>query len=43
MTATDADEGMTSEIDYNDGEAGEANTFASPTSQKEHRSGWLRL
>ncbi len=37
MTSTDADEGTTSEIDYNDGEESEANTFASPTSQKELR------
>ncbi len=37
MTSTGADEGTTSEIDYNDGEESEANTFASPTSQKEPR------
>ena len=37
MTSTDADEGTTSEIDYNEGEESEANTFASPTSQKELR------
>ncbi len=37
MTTADADEGTTSEIDYNDGEESEATTFASPTSQKELR------
>ncbi len=37
MTSAELDEGTTSEIDYNEGEESEANTFASPTSQKELR------
>jgi hypothetical protein len=37
MTETGADEGATSDIEYNDGEGSGTNTFASSTSQKELR------
>ncbi len=37
MTSADIEEGTTSDIDHNDGEESEANTFASSTSQKELR------
>jgi hypothetical protein len=43
MTAGDAEEGTTSDIDHNDGEESEANTFAPSTSQKELRPTKKRL
>ncbi len=37
MTSADTEEGTTSDIDHNDGEENEANTFVPSTSQKELR------